>query len=110
MTFMKPCDYGIIKDFCRLGNNFSRNLQGIRLLQKQMEIRIGKPSFIVLLTILLWTHATGQTKIITGVVLDSVSHTPLPNVSVCVKTSSKCVLSDNKGMFRIIVGNKVHFI
>jgi hypothetical protein len=44
-----------------------------------------------------------QTKNITGTVMDSVNRIPLPGVTVCAKSMSRCVLTDNDGKFQITV-------
>ncbi len=73
------------------------------IFKKSKPIHILKRITIFLLTILVCKAGTAQTKMITGIVMDSVAHVPLQNVSVCIKNSSRCVLTDNDGKFRITV-------
>jgi hypothetical protein len=46
---------------------------------------------------------TAQVKDIRGTVMDSLTKTPLPGVTVCTKSSSKCALTNNDGKFLISV-------
>jgi len=41
-------------------------------------------------------------------VVDSATHVPLPNVSVCAQNISRCVLTNNDGKFRMVLGKEVH--
>jgi hypothetical protein len=43
-------------------------------------------------------------------VVDSATHVPLPNVSVCAENISRCVLTNNDGKFRISVDRAVNRI
>ena len=50
---------------------------------------------------LLSGHCFGQTKTITGIVVDSFSHAPLANVSVGIKKGGHGVLTDREGKFTL---------
>ncbi|MBS1668637.1 MAG: carboxypeptidase-like regulatory domain-containing protein [Bacteroidetes bacterium] len=47
--------------------------------------------------------AMAQTRVITGIVMDSSSHAPLANVTVCAQHTTHCVLSGSDGRFKITV-------
>jgi Family of unknown function (DUF5686)/CarboxypepD_reg-like domain len=72
---------------------------------KRKVSRINLPKYlIILLAIVAFGQATqGQTKLITGTVVDSVTRAPLQNVSVTAKNSAKGTLTDAKGQFLIVL-------
>jgi Family of unknown function (DUF5686)/CarboxypepD_reg-like domain len=51
--------------------------------------------------VLLSGTVFGQTRTITGIVVDSLSHTPLSNVSVGIKRGGRGVLTDREGKFTL---------
>ena len=77
-------------------------------MKQKIHTRIAKFISIAPAIILCWNAVAGQTRIISGVVLDSATRVPLSNVSVCIKNQSKCALSDNNGLFRIAVEGRRH--
>jgi hypothetical protein len=65
---------------------------------------------ILALSFLWLCPAAAQTRVLTGVVLDSLSRLPLPNVSISLIPAGKGRLTDAKGRFRITVDSSVHEI
>ncbi len=64
-----------------------------------IQIRIS----ILLIALILSKFSIAQNKVIVGIVLDSVTHAPLQNVSITVKNSPKGGLTDAEGKFSISV-------
>jgi hypothetical protein len=62
---------------------------------------------VLSISLLCANEGFGQTKVVTGVVMDSVTNAPLQNVSVRVKNDPKGSLSDSSGKFRITVDKAV---
>lgn len=62
---------------------------------------------LVFSTVFLCHFVMGQTKRITGVVLDSASHAPLQNVSISIKNSTGGGFTDHEGKFRVGVDHSV---
>jgi len=58
---------------------------------------------LLLVSLLLTRSGAGQTVTVTGTVLDSLSHAPLPNVSVTLPASNKGRLTDVNGKFQISI-------
>lgn len=67
---------------------------------------------IFFVTLVLCQSVAGQTKLITGIVTDSATHTPLPNVSIGIKNSGMGTITNAAGRFRIVVdkgGREINF-
>lgn len=62
-----------------------------------------KQIILLLIAGIIWTTGICQTRTIVGIVEDSLSHSPLPNVSVRVQNSNHGVLTDAQGKFTIRV-------
>lgn len=58
---------------------------------------------VLFFLLLLTKEGFGQDKLITGTVVDSLSRTPLPNVSIRVKNAAKGALTDSAGRFHLYV-------
>jgi hypothetical protein len=70
-----------------------------------------KKNLTILIIALLWLHAArGQTRNLTGFVLDSLTRQPLANVTVSNPGSRKSTLSDANGKFRIAVDKRTYEI
>jgi hypothetical protein len=78
-----------------------RNLKSALFLKKSNHIHRLKQIILFLIAGLLSGAVMGQTRTITGIVVDSLSHTPLPNVSVSIKNGSRGVFTDPDGKFSI---------
>ncbi|HEV2478583.1 MAG TPA: DUF5686 family protein [Puia sp.] len=65
---------------------------------------------ISLLYILWLCPAAAQSRVVTGLVLDSLTRLPLPNVSVTLAGTGKGSLTDAKGRFHIVLGSRLHEI
>jgi hypothetical protein len=60
---------------------------------------------------LLWQHpAAAQTRLLTGIVLDSSTHLPLAGVSVSLPPTGKGGQTDARGKFRVALDRRVHEI
>ena len=66
-----------------------------------------KKILLVLVISILCKASAGQTKLITGTVLDSLAHLPLANVSITVPNSHRGVLTDTKGVFSLSANTTV---
>jgi hypothetical protein len=85
-----------------------------------LEFRYIKKLLTILGIAMLWLgpaagqnnpgSTAGQNKLVTGVVLDSITRLPLANVSVTVPGTRKGSLTDGRGKFRIALDKKVHEI
>lgn len=77
------------------------NLKSALFLKKSNHIPRLKQIILFLVAGLLSGTVIGQTRTITGIVVDSLSHAPLPNVSVSIKNGSRGVFTDPEGKFSI---------
>jgi Family of unknown function (DUF5686)/CarboxypepD_reg-like domain len=77
------------------------NLKSALFFKKSNPISRIRQIILILLAGLLSEAGFGQTRTITGIVLDSSSHVPLANVSVSVRSASHAVLTDPDGKFSI---------
>jgi hypothetical protein len=77
------------------------NLKSALFFKKSDPIHRIRQIILFLLAGLLSQAGFGQTRTITGIVLDSSSHSPLANISVSVKSGTRGVLTDPEGKFSI---------
>jgi Family of unknown function (DUF5686)/CarboxypepD_reg-like domain len=66
-----------------------------------------KKILLVLLAGVVWHTVAAQTRLITGTVMDSLSHLPIANVSVSTPNGRRGVLTDAKGNFSFPSGKSV---
>jgi hypothetical protein len=59
------------------------------------------------LVFLLCGKAIGQDRVIAGRVLDSLTHTPLQNVSIRIKSGGRGALTDSAGRFKLVADKTV---
>jgi hypothetical protein len=78
--------------------------------KRLIAISIKKQFTIFLISALTSVAGAAQMKIITGSIMDSLTHIPLPNVTVCIKNMPRCVLTNNEGKFRISVDESARTI
>jgi len=77
---------------------------------RRLSLLIKKLITISTLYALWLCPAAAQTRIVTGLVLDSLSRLPLASVSVNLPGTGKGTLTDAKGRFRIVLDNRAHEI
>ena len=80
-------------------------MQEISCKDKELQAII-KNFTISLIILLLCRPCTLQAQLITGIVLDSLTHAPIPNVSLSLKTVSGGTLTGSDGSFRIRVARE----
>jgi hypothetical protein len=73
-------------------------------------ILILKRVIICLITVAFTKFGEAQTKIVTGKVLDSTTHSPMQNVSIVIKNSRLGGLTDADGKFSITVNKNAQII
>jgi len=73
------------------------------LKKERSPIPIIRHITISLLTIFFYQVSAAQQRIITGTVRDSLTHSPLPNVSITIRNSHAGSVTDGSGKFRMSV-------